>query len=232
MVDRVCRELPAVGGDGRGRGRDGSPRRRQRDCCVVGVGGSRRAAACRGERRSSPGGRIAAAVGVRRRAAVGDAAAPLPQALKPTLMDDAEDGELAVAEGGELKGKLPEGRGAGGAVDELVGEACPEKPEAKRGRAVASHADDEDGGVLARRQKGPDSQRDRHPEPEPEWAAAGRRTGPGRAWGGRREPEEEGKLGGEREGELTARGRGPTGQRRCHGHIVAATEDEEGSHSL
>ena len=232
MLGRVRRELPAVDGDGRGRGREGSPRRRRRDCCVVGGGGIRSAAARRGERRPLLGGRVAAAVGGRRCAAVGDAAAPLPKELKPALMGAAEDGELLVAEIGDLKDKLPEGLGVGGIVDDLVGEAGPAKPEARRGRVITSNADDEDSCVLIWQRKGPDPQGNRYLEPEPEWMAASRGTGPGRAWGGRREPERERELGGEREGKLPARGRGPTGQRRCHRYAVAATEDEEGTHSL
>ena len=161
---------------------------------------------------------------------MGDAAALLPQELKPALMGVAEDGEVVVEEIGELEDELPEE--PGGAVDHLVVDPGPAKPEAERGRVVAPHADDEDGGVLVRRREGPDPEGDRHHEPEPDRVAAGGGTGPGRAWRGRREPEEEGELGGEREGELPARGRGPTGQRRCHGHAVAATEDEGGSHNL
>ena len=194
MVGRVRRELPAVDGEERGRGRDGSPRHRRRDCCVGGGGGGRRAAALRGERRPLPEGRVAAAAGVRRRVAVGNAAALLPQELKPALMGVAEDGEVVVEEIGELKDELPEEPGAGGAVEHLVVDAGPAKPEAERGRVVAVQADDEDGGVLVRRREGPDPQGDRHPEPEPDWAAAGRATKPGRAWGGRREPEEEGEA--------------------------------------
>ena len=170
--------------------------------------------------------------GRRRRAAVSDVAASLPQEPEPALMGVAEDEELVVAEIGELKDKLPEGPRAGGAVDTLVGEADPPKAEVERGRVVVLHADDEGGGVLVRRQKGPDPQGDRHPELEPEWAAAGRGTGPGRVWESGREPEEEGKLGGEMEGELPAQGRSPTGQQRCHGHGVAAAEDEKGTHNL
>ena len=108
------------------------------------------------------------AVGGRRHVAVGDAAVPLPQELKPALIGVAEDGELVVPKIRDLKDELPKGPGAGGAVDNLVEEAGPVKP------VVVPHANDEDGGVLVRRRKGPDRQGDRHPEPEPEWAAAGR----------------------------------------------------------
>ena len=100
-----------------------------------------------------PGRSVAVAVGGRRRAAVGDAAAPFPQELKPTLMGVTKDGELVVAEIGELKDKLLEGPGTGGAADDLVGEGGetgPAKPEAERGRVVVPHVDEEDGGVRPR----------------------------------------------------------------------------------
>ena len=155
---------------------------------------------------------------------MGDAAALLPQELKPATMGVAEDGELMVPEIGEREDDLPEGWDAGSAGDGLVVEAAPAKPEAERGRVVAVQADDEDGGVLVRRREGPDPQGDRHPEPEPDWAAAGRETRPGRARGGRREPEEEGEARrSEGEGATRARKRSdgpatlPWACRRRHG---------------
>ena len=163
---------------------------------------------------------------------MGDAAALLPQELKPATMGVAEDGELVVSEIGEREDDLPEGRDAGGAGDGLVVEAAPAKPEAERGGVVAVQADDEDGGVLVRRREGPDPQETAIPSR----SQIGRQPAERRSPGGRGEVgasrKKKGKLGGARERELPARGRGPTGQRRCHRHVVAATEDEEGSHSL
>ena len=140
----------------------------------------------------------------------------------------AKDGELVVAEIGEFRHKHPERQGGGGAVDDLVGETGLAKPEANRGRVIAPHADNEDGGVLVRRRKGPDPQGDRHLEPEPEWGAAGRGTGTGRAWEGRCEPEEGGKLGGEGEGELPARGRGPRASNAAIGMVLPMRMTKKG----
>ena len=163
---------------------------------------------------------------------MGNAAALLPQELKPATMGVAEDGELMVPEIGEREDDLPEGWDAGGAGDGLVVEAAPAKPEAERGRVVAVQADDEDGGVLVRRREGPDPQGDRHPEPSQIGRQPVERRGPGGRGEVGASRKKKGKLGGARERELPARGRGPTGQRRCHGHFVAAAEDEEGTHNL
>ena len=109
---------------------------------MVGGGGSRRAAARRGKRRPLPGRGVAAAVG--------DAAAPFPQQPEPALMGVAKDGELVVAENKEIEHQIPKGPGSDGVVDDLVGETGPAKPEDERGRIVALHADNKDGGVLVR----------------------------------------------------------------------------------
>ena len=65
-------------------------------------------------------------------------------------MGVAKDGELVVAENKEIEHQIPKGPGSDGVVDDLVGETGPAKPEDERGRIVALHADNKDGGVLVR----------------------------------------------------------------------------------